>query len=70
MTILDANGKPTTEIADECDHGIVFDAQAAKHLSPHEVRRRWPRLFGNCPKGCGFSGIGYASFEHYISGDW
>jgi hypothetical protein len=35
-----------------------------------EIRRRWPRLHGNCPKGCGFHGIAYASYEHYIAGDW
>jgi len=35
-----------------------------------EIRKRWPRLDGVCPKGCGFVGIGYASREHYISGDW
>ena len=34
------------------------------------VRKRFPRLFGQCPKGCGFDGIGYASYEHYILGDW
>lgn len=35
-----------------------------------EVRRRFPRLFGRCPKGCGVDGIGYASMEHYQLGDW
>ena len=35
-----------------------------------EIKRRWPRLSGPCPKGCGFNGIAYASWEHYISGDW
>jgi len=35
-----------------------------------EVRRRWPRLNGACPKGCGFVGIAYASQEHYRAGDW
>lgn len=35
-----------------------------------EIRRRWPRLQGACPKGCGFRGIGYASWEHYLLGDW
>lgn len=36
----------------------------------NEVRKRWPRLIGTCPKGCGFHGIAYASFEHYVAGDW
>ena len=35
-----------------------------------EIRRRWPRLMGKCPKGCGFDGIAYASAEHYACGDW
>lgn len=35
-----------------------------------EVRRRWPRHSGNCPKGCGYHGIAYASYDHYIMGDW
>lgn len=35
-----------------------------------EVRRRWPRLFGKCPKGCGYEGIYYASMEHLVAGDW
>jgi hypothetical protein len=36
----------------------------------HEVRRRWPRLDGKCPKGCGYEGICYASTAHYVAGDW
>ena len=35
-----------------------------------EIRKRWPRLCGPCPKGCGFDGIYYASQEHYSMGDW
>lgn len=38
--------------------------------SSEEVRKRWPRLNGPCPKGCGFVGIAYASYAHYIAGDW
>lgn len=34
------------------------------------IRRRWPRLHGSCPKGCGYNGIAYASAEHYAMGDW
>jgi len=56
----------------ECDHGVVFDEAAwkAEQPTPWTVRERWPRLFGPCPKGCGFNGIAYASFGHYIAGDW
>lgn len=35
-----------------------------------EVRKRFPRLHGECPKKCGFVGIAYASSEHYVMGDW
>lgn len=53
-----------------CDHGITFDQEDAKNLKTPEVRKKYPRLDGECPKGCGFSGIGYASHAHYIYGDW
>jgi hypothetical protein len=42
----------------------------AGNRAASEVRKRWPRLYGTCPKGCGFSGIAYASHAHYIMGDW
>jgi hypothetical protein len=35
-----------------------------------QIRKIWPRLDGPCPKGCGYSGIAYASYAHYIYGDW
>lgn len=35
-----------------------------------KIRKRFPRLDGKCPKGCGFYGAAYASYEHYIYGDW
>ena len=39
-----------------------------------EIKRRWPRGWFTaekpCPKGCGFVGIAYASYEHYTMGDW
>ena len=76
-----------SENSSRCDHGVMFDADAARELSngwkPESVaafimgdpsasaiRKRWPRLNGVCPKGCGFHGIAYASYEHYIAGDW
>lgn len=54
----------------KCDHGVTFDEDAADGLSVTEIRRRWPRLHGPCPKGCGYVGIAYASYAHYIYGDW
>lgn len=51
-----------------CTHGVVFDAAAARGLSEVEVKRRWPRLEGLCPLGCGFCGVAYASLKHYLVG--
>ena len=53
-----------------CDHGVKFDPEEAKGLDAYEVRKKFPRMWGPCPKGCGFNGIAYASPEHYIAGDW
>lgn len=35
-----------------------------------QIRKRWPRLDGLCPKGCGYRGIAYASMDHLRYGDW
>lgn len=55
-----------------CDHGITFDEEVAstEKLDARQVRNRWPRLMGSCPKGCGFKGIYYASTAHFLYGDW
>jgi hypothetical protein len=55
-----------------CQHDSVtvsFDPKAAKGLSAHEVRMRWPRFSGMCPQ-CQCRLIKYASAEHYYAGDW
>lgn len=55
-----------------CDHERArpaFDGDAARGLPAAEVRRRWPRFYGNCPD-CGASLISYASMEHCHAGDW
>jgi len=64
----------------ECDHGVEFDVKEAERiyadraiepaLKTAEIRERFPRLFGVCPKGCGFDGIAYASQAHFLYGDW
>lgn len=51
-----------------CPPFVEFDEKAAHGLSPGEIRRRWPRKT-ECPH-CGLHGIFYASFAHYIMGDW
>lgn len=57
---------------DECKHLSVmptFDEKAAEGLTVNEIRERWPRFMGECPE-CGGHVILYASFVHYIAGDW
>lgn len=46
-----------------------FDAEAAKGMTADEVREKFPRSYGQCSK-CGATGVAYASFEHYLAGDW
>jgi hypothetical protein len=53
-----------------CYHGVTFDVDEAEGLSTQEIRKRWPRLYGPCPLGCGYEGIAYASTAHYVYGDW
>jgi hypothetical protein len=53
----------------KCNHGIVFDEEAAKTMTIAEIRQKFPRLDGICTK-CGWSGIYYASTAHYVYGDW
>lgn len=47
---------------------VAFDAEEAKTLPDGEVRKRFPR--GTKCLDCGAFGAFYASFEHYIAGDW
>lgn len=57
-----------------CDHGVEFpddlDGKVLASLSASEIREMWPRLDGECPKGCGYRGLAYASYKHYTWGDW
>ena len=59
--------KPSSRL---CTHGITFDEEKAKGLSSRTVRKRWPRLNGPCPLGCGFSGSYYVSWAHVRAGEW
>ena len=55
-----------------CTHYKVmpkFDEEAAKGLDCYEVRKRWPRFYGECPD-CKQTGVYYASYMHYLMGDW
>ena len=70
VTVREEPGEEPKEPVGHCNHGIAFDRLAAADLSVAEIRKRWPRLFGKCPKGCGYDGIYYASSEHYTMGDW
>jgi hypothetical protein len=57
---------------DQCPHESVmpaFDEQAAEGMSSAEIKEKYPRFMGECPD-CGQHVILYASFMHYICGDW
>ena len=69
--IYDEHGK-NIGAPEDCEHAAsmpAFDEDAARDLDAHEVRKRWPRFFGRCA-GCGEQVILYASWAHYIGGDW
>lgn len=54
---------------DTCGHDFVeFDEEAARGLGAYEVRKHWPR--GTVCPHCGATGIFYASWLHYMAGDW
>jgi hypothetical protein len=48
------------------DPALAFIMGSPAHS---EIRKRWPRHSGLCHK-CGYNGIAYASYSHYIYGDW
>ena len=61
-----------SEPTPKCEHKnlpVVFDAEKAKGMDSIAVRVAFPRFYGKCPD-CGETMIGYASFEHFIAGDW
>lgn len=66
------DSKPNPQ-ARQCGHGdlpeVTFDPDSAAGLTAREVRARWPRGDDRCPT-CGAMTIVYASFLHYVSGDW
>lgn len=45
-----------------------FVSEVAAKLSPTDVRLAFPRVTHVCE--CGVATICYASFEHFIAGDW
>jgi hypothetical protein len=55
-----------------CQHPKLipeFDAAAARKMTSTEVRKTYPRAYGKCPD-CGWEGVLYASYEHYVMGDY
>lgn len=56
----------------KCEHPQCwpkYDSEDAKNMTPDQVRAKYPRFDGYCPD-CNAHLILYASFEHYIAGDW
>lgn len=58
--------------AARCEHPKVipeFDEKAAREMTVWQIRQKYPRFSGKCPD-CGYEGIIYASYAHYIYGDY
>lgn len=57
----------------ECSHPKLkrpkFDAEKSRGKDADWVRRHYPRGYQHCPD-CDADVILYASFEHYLAGDW
>lgn len=56
----------------ECKHESVMPTvtdEELRGLSAREVRTSYPRFFGTCPD-CGQELILYASYMHYLAGDY
>lgn len=66
---IDSLRNPKNTAEDDCpsDHTklVSFDPATARDLDSSEIRRRWPRV--TCQE-C--HTILYASYDHYIAGDW
>jgi len=59
-------------VEDNCEHLSImpeFNEKEAQSMSSYEVREKYPRFCGRCPD-CGLNLILYASFTHYLAGDW
>jgi hypothetical protein len=58
--------------ASGCKHPKVtpeFSSTLAALSTVEQIRERWPRFDGICPD-CSDHVIVYASYEHYVAGDW
>ena len=48
---------------------VKYDSADCAGKGDAYVRKNYPRFYGPCPD-CGENMIGYASFEHFVAGDW
>jgi hypothetical protein len=68
MTMAETTTQPATCTHPKCvPHFNEDDAKAMKNW--REVRKAFPRFEGKCPD-CGVQLIAYASYAHYVYGDW
>lgn len=67
---LEAAKKILEETAEDKSDDPALDFIMGPVNATAKIKKLWPRLGGKCPKGCGYNGIAYASYEHYIYGDW
>lgn len=47
----------------------IFDEKKARRMTRAEIKRNYPRTAAVCPD-CGNTVVLYASYVHYIAGDW
>jgi hypothetical protein len=72
MRSQDMKPEDHKDFVEDCDHELVrvlFDIDRAKTMTTAEIRKAYPRFWGNCPT-CGRGLIKYASTAHYVYGDW
>jgi len=73
LRIMKKKPKQSKQFKPKCDHArhtpAVPDDDTLCEMSNREVRRKYPRYDGIC-EDCGAQVIVYASFMHYIAGDW
>jgi hypothetical protein len=70
MFDLEAAKKILDETSEDKSDDAALDFIMGPVNATAKIKKLWPRLSGKCPKGCGYNGIAYASYEHYIYGDW
>lgn len=70
-----ATDVPAPEIVSECECGatlpetVVYDPVQSRGMSAAQIQKEYPRKMITC-SACGSTVMRYASFAHYVAGDW